>query len=234
MLGRDHARADMLRSSRHAGVHGVDVEVVPAHHVACRDRPLIEVDVVAGIDDARCVVEVGQNRLAIASARRFDDMHRRSRRAEMHLVPPGFQIVFGIAGAERKTAGAAGQSVLDERARDAEAPVGVHEAPARRHDLDAAGDRLPEAHGFEQPESRLVDAFDVGLAERLVFSALHAWPNGRFLDRNGPRSERAPRFPSAPPAADFLQHAHCIRLVYYRESRVTAAFATPLASASIL
>jgi hypothetical protein len=57
-----------------------------------------------------------------------------------------------------------GDSVLDQRAGNAQSPLFIHETAARRHELDAGGNRLSEPHGFEQVEGRGMDAFAIALA----------------------------------------------------------------------
>ena len=61
MLWRHHAGADMFRCARHAGIHGVDIEIMAADHVARRQRALIEMDMLALIDDARTIIEIDED-----------------------------------------------------------------------------------------------------------------------------------------------------------------------------
>ena len=56
----DHGRADMLLGAGKAGIHGVDVEVVAGDHVARGDGALVEVDVIAIVDDAAGVIEIDE------------------------------------------------------------------------------------------------------------------------------------------------------------------------------
>ncbi len=163
VIRRHHARADVLLRAGHAGIDGIDVEIVPRHHVARRDRPLEVMDVVAEVDDAGSVVEVGQHRLAVAARFGLDDVHRRSRRAEIDLFAPGLHVVLGIAAIEREVPRAIGQHILDEPARNAQASLGVHETAASRHELDAGGDRLAKSHRFQKVESRGMDALELPL-----------------------------------------------------------------------
>ena len=58
-------------------------------------RALIEMDVLAEIDDAAGVIEIGQQRFAIAAGSRLDDMDRRAGGAEMDLVAPWLQSCLG-------------------------------------------------------------------------------------------------------------------------------------------
>ena len=83
-----HAGADMLGRAGKAGIERVDIEIMAGEHVARHDRPLEEMDVVAAVDDAR---RSHRGRPAATRGscafRRLDDMDRRTRRAEMTLLP---------------------------------------------------------------------------------------------------------------------------------------------------
>jgi hypothetical protein len=179
MLGRHHAGTDMFRGAGHAGIHGVDIEIMAGEHVARRDRALVEMDMLALVDDAGAVIEIDEDGIAIA--------------ARLDIV------VLGIASIEHEIARADGERVLDERLGQAQAPMLIHEGALGGQDLDAGGDRLAEADLLEEVERRLMDALHVALAERLVLAAFHAGTDGRLFTRDGPCPERLARFASATP-----------------------------------
>jgi hypothetical protein len=200
MLGRHHAGADMLRRPRHAGIHGVDIEIVPCEHVARRDRALIEMDMLALIDDAGAVIEIDQHGIAVAAGLDIDDMDGRPRGPEIDLVAPGLHIVLAIAAIEHEIAGTFRKRVLDERARQAQAAMLAHDGALGCQDLDAGGDSLAEADLLEEVECRLMDALHVALAQGLVLPALHAGAHRCLFARDGPGSQRLARLASAAPA----------------------------------
>ncbi len=159
----------------------------------------------------RGVVEIGQHRIRDSCGVAGSTMWTAAPGgAEMDLVAPRLHVMPGIAAVEQEIA-ARSSPACPRRGRAGmhRRPFAVHEAAARRHQLDAARDGLGEADRFEQFERRLVDALHVALAQRLVLAAFHARPDGRFLHRNGPRPERPPRLAAAAPARQVFDHAHC-------------------------
>ena len=148
------AGADMLGRAGDAGVERVEVELHGADHVARHEAALEEVDVVERVDDPRGVVEVLQQRLAIVAGLEVDHVHGGAGGAEMHLAAPRLEVVARVLAAEREAAGGAGDDVLDQRPREAQAAVLVDEGAARGAGLDAGGQRLRHADPLQHVERR--------------------------------------------------------------------------------
>jgi hypothetical protein len=200
MIGRDHAGADMLPRCGDAGIERVDVEIVPGDHVARHHRALVEVDMLAAIDDAPGIIEVDQQRLAIGAGGRLDNMDGGTGSAEMDLVAPWLEIVLRVSPAQRKPPGGACDRVLDEPAGDAQPSILANHAAARRHGLDAGGDGIGEADRFEELERRRVDLLHVAARQQLVPAAFHAGSDCCFLGGDRPRPECPARLAAAAPA----------------------------------
>ena len=153
MIGRDHAGADMLPRCGDAGIERVDVEIVPGDHVARHHRALVEVDMLAAIDDAPGIIEVDQQRLAIGAGGRLDNMDGGTGSAEMDLVAPWLEIVLRVSPAQLEHAWRRLRS-CPRRARGGCAAVHPRQPRSpRRHGLDAGGDGIGEADRFEEPRA---------------------------------------------------------------------------------
>ena len=113
----------MLLRAGEAGIHRVDVEVVPGDHVARRERALEEMDVLAIVDDAAGVIEIDQQRFAVAAGLGLDDVDGGTRGAEIDLVARGLHVVLRVAAMQHEVPGAAGEHVFDEAARNAQAAL---------------------------------------------------------------------------------------------------------------
>jgi len=208
VAGLYHGGSDVLFGASEAGIHGVDVEVVAGDHVTCRDRPLVEVDVLAVVDDAARVIEVDEERLAVAARLRFDDVDGRTCGAEIDLVARGLHVMLRVTRVEHEVAGAGGERILHEGARDAQAAVLVDPTTLRRHRVDAGGDCLGEAHGFEQLDGSLVDALHLMVGERLVLAALHAGAHGGIRHGNGARTHRLAGFAATAATGKVFDSTH--------------------------
>ena len=65
----------MLGRAGEAAIERVDVEIVPGNHVARREHALEEMDVLAGVDDARGIIEIGKIGFAVFLFFKINDMH---------------------------------------------------------------------------------------------------------------------------------------------------------------
>ena len=104
VLAHGEGRADMLRRAHHAGVERVEVHIERVGNVARHHRPLEEMDVVEPVDDARRVVDVLQQRLAVFALLDVDEMHGGARRAVMHALALDHHVVFGVLAVQREVA----------------------------------------------------------------------------------------------------------------------------------
>ena len=215
MARLDHGGADVLFGAGEAGVHGVDVEVVAGDHVTRRDRALVEVDVLAIVDDAARVIEIDEQRFAVAAGFRLDDVDGRTGGAEIDLVARGLHVMLGVPRVQHEVAGAGCQRILDEGARDAQPAVLVDPAALRRHRVDAGRDGLGEAYGFKQLEGGLVDALHLVVGERLVLAALHAGAHGGIRHGNGARTHRLAGFAATAAAGKVFDSTHGFRLLIW-------------------
>ena len=167
----------MLRRAHHAGVERVEVHIERIGDVARHHRPLEEMDVVEPLDDARRVVDVLQQRLPVFVLLDIDQMHRRARRAVMHALALDQHVVLRVLPVQGEIAGCVLYRVEHQRARKADAAVGIIACPDAGQRLYAGGDGVGEADGFEQRQHRLVDALEVVVGDRLVAAAFHTGPD---------------------------------------------------------
>ena len=92
----------MLCGARDASVERVDIEVMPGDHVARRQRALVEMNMLTGVDDAARVIKINQQGLAILLCFRLHDMHRSACRAEIDLVARWLHVVLGVAAMQHE------------------------------------------------------------------------------------------------------------------------------------
>ena len=85
MGGVTERGADMLFRACQAAVKRVEVHLAIVLHIAADHRALVEMDIVEIIDEAGSIIEILRGRLPVVMRDRIDDMHRRPRRAEMHI-----------------------------------------------------------------------------------------------------------------------------------------------------
>ena len=104
VLAHGEGRADMFRRAHHAGVERVEVHIERVGNVARHHRPLEEMDVVEPVDDARGVVDVLQQRLAVFALLDVDEMNRGARRAVMHALALDQHVVLGVLAVQREIA----------------------------------------------------------------------------------------------------------------------------------
>ena len=198
----------MLLRAGDAGIHRVDVEVMPRDHVARGQRALVEMDVIAIVDNAPRVIEVDKQRLAVGPGFGLDDMHGRTRRSEIDLVARGLHVMLRVAAVKHEVPGAARQGILDERAGNAQAAIVVDEAAARRHCLDAGRDGLGKADSLQQLQGGFMDPLHVAVGQRLVLSALHAGTDSGLRHRDWPGAHGAAGFASAAAAGKVFDSTH--------------------------
>ncbi len=115
---RHPAGAHMFGRAADRRVTGVGVHIQRVGQVAADHGALEEMDVVQRIGHARHVVQVGGGRFAIGAGARVDHMNGGARGAEIDLVAPGFHVVAGIAGVERKPPRRPGDRVLHQCPRE--------------------------------------------------------------------------------------------------------------------
>ena len=168
---------------------------------------------IAIVDDARGVIKIDQQRLAIAAGFRLDDEHGGTGGAEIDLVARRLHVVLGVAPVQDEIPGATGQRVLDQAARNAQPALGIHEAAARRHRFDAGRDRLAKPDGFQKLEGSFVDAPHVVVGERLVLAADHAWTDCCIGHGNGAGPQGLAGFTATAAAGKVLDCAHLDRLL---------------------
>ena len=208
VLGLHPARSDVLRRSGDRGVAGVEVEVPRVLEVTAHDGALEEVDVLQGVDEASDVVEIPQGGLPVLARAGIDDVHRRARGPEVHLVPRELEIVTGLLTVEHDVAGGVRHRVLDQRAREEEPAFGAELSSGRGDRVDAARDGFGEPDMLQHIERRGVDPLHPVLVEGPEPAADHAGAHRLlFLAKRG-RPEPVPCLPSthAPTADCRLAH----------------------------
>ena len=94
----------MFRRAHHAGVERVEIHIERIGDVARHHRPLEEMDVVEPVDDARGVVDVLQQRLAVFALLDIDEMHRGARRAVMHALALDQHVVLRVLAVQGEIA----------------------------------------------------------------------------------------------------------------------------------
>ena len=114
VLAHGEGRADMFRRAHHAGIERVEVHIERVGNVARHHRPLEEMDVVEPVDDARGVVDVLQQRLAVFALLDVDQMDRGAGRAVMHALALDQHVVLRILAVQREIARGAFDRVLDQ------------------------------------------------------------------------------------------------------------------------
>ena len=158
-----------------AGGAGIgDVQSVQARILADvgRDDGLAaEIDVVEVVGHAEEVVEIQQRRWPVLAAQRIDAAHGFSGSREVDPAAAGGQRARRVAAVVGDLAGGSGDQVLDQRARKAQAPVGVQvRAACARQALDLVGDGA-DADARQDLEGCIGDAQDVLRRQRLVQAA---------------------------------------------------------------
>ena len=212
--GLHPARSDVLRGPGDRGVAGVEVEVAGIFHVAADDRPLEEVDVFEGVDQAGDVVEIRQGRFPVLAGPGIHDVHGGARGPEVHPVPGEFEVVAGGLPVEHDVAGGVRHRVLDQRAGEEEPAIGAQPPSGRGDRFDAARDGLGQPDPLQHVERGGVDPLDPVLVEGPVPAADHAGAHRLFLFAKRGRAQLAPRLPAAhaPSAHRGLAHgASCRR-----------------------
>ena len=172
----------MLGRAGDGGIAGVEIHLVRVGHVARHHAALEEVDVLAGIDHARGVVQILQRRLAVLARVDIDHVHRRPGGAEIQLRTAQVHVVARVLAAERDVTRGDGERVLDQRTREVQPPVAVDPAPGGDC-LDAGGNGLRQADVLEHVERRVVHPHDIDIGERLEAPAGHARPNRALIGR---------------------------------------------------
>ena len=147
----------MLGRARDRGVAGVEIHVVGIGQVAADDRALEEMDMFQRIDGAGAVIEVLNGAVAVSAGVGVDDADRRARRAEMHLLAPGFQVEFRILAIQDEVAPRLGDHILDHGAGEPKAPVLAKDRATRDHQIDPRLGSVSKADLFQNIERRLMD-----------------------------------------------------------------------------
>ena len=146
--------------------------------------------------DPRRVVQILGGRITILQRHRIDDVHRRPRRAEMHLRSAQVQVVLRLPPMQRDVARRHRQHVLNQRAGKADAPVIALHRPG------PGQQRHPRRRGLRQPDhlQRLqragVNLRDPRLGQRPVLPSRHPRPHRAQRLRERSRPLGHPRRPS--------------------------------------
>lgn len=164
----------MLGRAHHAGIERVEVHFERIGNVARHHRPLEEMDVVEPVDDAGGVIDVLQQRFAVFALLDIDQMDGGTRRAVVHALALDHHVVFRILAVQGEIPRCLLDRVEHQRARETDAAVIAIGGAGLGQRLDAGGDGIGEADGFQQRQHRLVDALLVVAAQRSVAAALEA------------------------------------------------------------
>ena len=210
----DEAGADVLAGSRDGGVAGIEVEVARRGHVPGDDRALEEMDVLQRVGQPRHVVEVPEGRFAIGAGLGIDDVDRRAGGAEVDPRAAELHVERGIGRVQDDVPCRLCQGVLDQGARDHQAPLVAQPRPGRGQHLDTAGNRIGETDLLKHVEGGGVDPPHLGRRQGPVAAPGQARPGqagpaGRPPE-SGPRAALAarhgrraggkrPRLPPSPP-----------------------------------
>ena len=173
----------MLGRARQAGIERVDVHVVIVGDIAADHRALEEVHVVQILGQPGCVIQILRGGIAVFVAFQIHDMHRRTRRAEMHVGAGQMQVLPGVAGMERDVARGHGQHILDQGARKADAPVIAQDRPGPGQQLHPRRRGLRQADHLQRLQRRGMDLGHARLGQRAVLPARQSGPHGAQIFR---------------------------------------------------
>jgi hypothetical protein len=208
MVWLDHRGADMLGGACDAGIQRVHVQVAGLHHVPRHHRALEEMNVLAGIDNAGRVIQVDQQRVPVGFCLWLDDVHRSTRRTEMHLRAPRLQVMFRVAGEKRKAPGANGQRVLDQRTGKPQPAVIAQCTALGPQNLHARWNGVGNTHLLKHVQRGMVDLVQVRFFQGFVLACCKAWTDRTCIARNGLRPDCFSGFAPTPSPGCFFHCRH--------------------------
>ena len=191
--GQRPARTDVLAGARHRAVEGIDVHLIVVGNVPGYAGALEHVNVLAGIDDTRHVVQVLRFGVPVEIFFRVGDHHRGAGGGEVHPGAAEVQVPARVLSMQHESAGLL--RALTDR-RHAQTPVLAEHGAGRRAGLDAVRGGVGESHLLENPEGVVRDGRNAGSGQGPVLSS--GMPRLNRLDRFGKR--RGALGPSGPSA----------------------------------
>ena len=175
MFRQRDAGSQVLCGATGAGIDGVQIQFAPVMDVRCNDGTCEPLDIRQCIAKPGEVEQVFQGRRPIFAAFGIEHLHRRSAGGEMDTVCVCFEVVDRFLAMQDEPAGGGGDRVLDQRARQQQAPGVVGTASLRPGEIRHRGRRVLHSDSLEQLQRREVDTFHVAVAQRPVHAA---WRTG--------------------------------------------------------
>ena len=147
VLGRSHDYA----------ISGVEIHLVVVEDVPQHASALEHVDMLAGVGDARHVVQVLRRGIPVLARFPIGDHHRRAGRGEMHLAAAEGQIVFGFLPVQDQVPPGRFQGLLHHRPGHFQAAVGADDGADAHAGLQTVGRGLAEANLLQDLENIVAD-----------------------------------------------------------------------------
>jgi hypothetical protein len=200
----------MFRRAHHAGVERVEIHIEWVGNIARHHRPLEKMDVVQPIHDARCVINVLQQRFAVFAFFDVDEMHGGTGGTVMDALALDHHVVLWVLPAQGEVARRIPDRRHDQFAWKAQAAVFAQYHADPGAGFDAAWDCVGETHSFKQRQHRLVDSLEITLAQRLVPAALQSRPDRPHVVGQRRRPHSATRLASARTPRTAVLAAHIL------------------------
>ena len=172
----------MLGGAHDAVVGGVDVQRTIVFDIARHAGALEQVDVFAGIGDARHVVQVLGGGIAVLAAGGIYYHYRRTGGGKMHAFAADPQVIGRVLAVQYQLAGTGVHGFLYHVTGHAQAAVVPKFRPVGGTGIDAVGSGLVETHLLEDAKAVFHHGCHIGIAEWSVLAGAFTGMNGfQFL-----------------------------------------------------